>query len=188
MDCLINDRKMKCAKVAAEWLRDEPFYLDTETTGLGEDDEVIEVCLMDHAGIVLLNTLVRPLKVIPSEVSKIHGIYEADVMNAPTWDMVHDKLSQLISGKTVIMYGADFDVRMMNQTAQKYGFPALNFHPRCAMKLFAEWNGERKGDGYRWMKLVWAANSVGINTDGAHRAEADCLMTLGVMIQMAMAA
>jgi DNA polymerase III subunit epsilon len=188
IDGASNDHKMACAQIATEWLKDEPLILDTETTGVGEDDEVIEVCLMSHTGDVLLSTLVRPSKSIPEEASKINGIYDNDILTSPTWNEVHADLSRLIAGKTVIMYGADFDVRLMEQTAREYDLPPLNFRPECAMVLFAEWNGERKGDGYRWMKLVWAANYFDINVEGAHRAEADCMMTLEVVKRMAQAA
>lgn len=43
---------------AAEYLRD-CVILDTETTGL-HDAEIVQIAVIDHAGTVLLDTLVNP--------------------------------------------------------------------------------------------------------------------------------
>lgn len=38
--------------------RDDVVYLDTETTGLGPDAEIVDIAVVDQAGRVLLNSLV----------------------------------------------------------------------------------------------------------------------------------
>lgn len=58
------------------WLinSDNFVILDTETTGLDEHDEIVEVAVIDMSGKVLLNTLVNPIQPIPYEATQIHGI------------------------------------------------------------------------------------------------------------------
>jgi uncharacterized protein YprB with RNaseH-like and TPR domain len=38
--------------------RADVLYLDTETTGLGNADEIIEISALDNAGRVLIDTLI----------------------------------------------------------------------------------------------------------------------------------
>ena len=45
---------------ATKLLQLNPVFLDTETTGLGRYDEIVEVAVVDLDGSVLINTLVRP--------------------------------------------------------------------------------------------------------------------------------
>lgn len=63
-----------------------PRYLDTETIGLAAGfDEILQIGLVDEAGNVLLDTLVRPTRRTEwPEAEKIHGITPADVADAPT--------------------------------------------------------------------------------------------------------
>ena len=51
----------EASATARAWLDADPLILDTETTGLGDDAEVIEVSVIDAHGQVLLDTLVRRL-------------------------------------------------------------------------------------------------------------------------------
>jgi DNA polymerase III epsilon subunit-like protein len=48
------------------------LLLDTETTGVGDGDEVCEITILDASGTPLLNTLVRPTQPIPAEATGIH--------------------------------------------------------------------------------------------------------------------
>ncbi len=46
----------KASVMAQRWVALEPLVLDTETTGLGERDQVIELAVTDIRGAVLLCT------------------------------------------------------------------------------------------------------------------------------------
>jgi len=167
-------------------LAEDTVVLDSETTGLGDHDEIVEICIIDHSGVVLMNSLVRPTQLIPDDVVAIHGITNEDVINAPSWAALHDEFLRVIEGKRVAIYGEDFDIRLISQTASKYMLPPPLIRSDCVMQLYAEWYGEKRSDGcYRWQKLWMAAMQCGIDHEGAHRAHADCLMTLGLLKHMA---
>ena len=38
----------------------ETVYLDTETTGVADDDEMVELTIIDDDGEPLINTLIKP--------------------------------------------------------------------------------------------------------------------------------
>jgi DNA polymerase-3 subunit epsilon len=71
------------AELARYWLSENAIIIDTETTGLESNDEVIEISLLDCQGNVLLDTLVKPLGRISREAARIHGIQNSDLGNAP---------------------------------------------------------------------------------------------------------
>lgn len=66
-----------------EWLSKGAVFVDTETTGLNKDDEIIENYIVDAYGAILLDSLVKPTKPIPPEATMINGITNKDVMRAP---------------------------------------------------------------------------------------------------------
>lgn len=191
IDDLVKRTCIRCwsvhaAATARGWLKSDPLVLDTETTGLGDDAEVVEISVIDAGGQVLLDTLVRPTGPIPAEASAIHGITDAEVAIAPTWAEIHEQLSELVAGRLVIAYGADFDMRLIEQTAARHGLEWQRPSTGCAMQLYAQYNGEwsDRRSTWRWLKLGVAAEACGIDPAGAHRALADCRMALCVIQAM----
>ena len=177
------------------WIAANALILDTETTGLDDDAEVVELAVIDCAGTVLLDTLVRPSGPVPAEATAIHGITDAMLADAPTWSEIHDRFCDLVEGRQVVIYSREFDARVISQTARRYGLqPPQCFDlarddsaVHCAMQAYAELHGEwseEKGQ-YRWQKLSTAAQQQGVKVENAHRALGDCLMTLGVVRAMA---
>ncbi|RMN18591.1 hypothetical protein ALQ63_02890 [Serratia plymuthica] len=176
---------------AQQWLDENCLILDTETTGLGDDAEIVEITIIDTTGKVLLDTLVKPSKPIPAEASAIHGITDAMVMGAPEWKVIFPQVDALISGRTVVAYNSAYDVRLLDQTIDihdvlpeiKNGFPKF----QCAMLAYAEFYGQKsERGGYKWQRLTTAAKQQGVVIEGApHRALSDCLTTLGIVIAMA---
>jgi DNA polymerase III epsilon subunit-like protein len=147
------------------WSGKMTLFLDTETTGLrpSRGDRIVEVAIVDDRGKVLLNSLVDPERPIPSEASDIHGISTAMVRGKPTLRAVMPLVREIVSGHSLVIYNAAFDVRF---------FPGRLAEARnieCAMLRFTDATG-----GGRWRKLSFAASHVGHVWGGAaHRALAD---------------
>ncbi len=174
-----------CDAIAGE----EFLVLDTETTGL-DDGEIVQIAIVHSSGQTLLDTLVKPAKLIPADATRIHGITEDMVKNAPTWPELTENLKALLDGKNVVIYNAVYDRKMMHKSQERHGLDKIEwkeiatFH--CAMEAFAEFYGdwnEYRGN-YRWQKLVTAARHFGVKVENAHNALGDCLMTLGVVNAM----
>ena len=152
----------------------ENVFLDTETTGLYPPrDKIVEIAIINGDGEVLLNTLVNPEREIPAEVIDIHGIDNKMVKDSPTIEDLEPKLMEILSGKTLIVYNLDFDIRFLSREVvdsikDEY----------CCMKRFArvygEWNINH--GNYKWQSLTIAADYIGYKWKGkAHRALADTL-------------
>ncbi|NGD63851.1 3'-5' exonuclease [Serratia marcescens] len=175
---------------AQQCLNRNCLVLDTETTGLDDKAEIIEIAVIDAHGKVLLNTLVRPSKPIPPEATAIHGITDEMVKDAPTWPEVSPQLCSLISGKTIAIYNAEYDIRLLEQTDRIWKVtPKISVMPQivCAMHEYAEFYGQKsERGGYKWQKLTSAAEQQGVIIEGTpHRALSDCLTTIGVIKAMA---
>ncbi len=169
--------------------RDSPFYiLDTETTGVTADDEVIQIGIVNQLGETVLNTLLNPTVPISSGAQAVHGISQPDVANAPTFRELYVQLSAILAGQTVIAYNMDFDWRMLQQTAKRHQLPMIRVHEKhCAMKQYAKfygmWNGYRRS--YKWQKLGNACIQQGITVGNTHDALDDVLLTLELLRAMA---
>lgn len=173
---------------ARAWIRQNALVLDTETTGLDESAEIVEISLIDCTGTVLMDTLVRPRLPIPDEASAIHGITSAMVANAPSWLQIRDQFLELVAGRPIVIYNADYDTRIICQTNAAYGVPRPVLDARCAMLAYAEhwgqWDDRRSN--WKWQRLTAAAEQQGVIPEGqAHRSLADCRMTLGIIRAMA---
>lgn len=107
---------------ARDWARsllakDDWLILDTETTGLHSDAEIVQIAIAAPSGQILLDTLVKPTRPIPPAATRIHGIRDADVAGAPTFAELAPQIRELLSGATVVIYNADYDNRLLEQSA-----------------------------------------------------------------------
>jgi DNA polymerase III subunit epsilon len=180
-----SPRLIAIERAQAELLR-QPVYLDTETTGLNPDDQIVDICIVDHAGAVLVDSLVKPTRRIPASASAIHGITDAMVQTAPTWPELWPRVQAALAGRRVAIYNADYDVRLLRQTHRAHGlpWPLAGVDSFCVMNLYAQFIGEwdARHNKYRVYRLDVAARRCNLPDAGpAHRARADALSARGVL-------
>ncbi|MCS6101389.1 3'-5' exonuclease [Shewanella baltica] len=177
--------------MAACWLEHDAVILDTETTGLEWGCEVVEISIIEaRTGLILMNTLVRPVNPIPPEATAIHGITNEMVADAPRFFDIAISVAQILSGRTVIAYNSAFDKKMLcSSAAYSSGEPPyVNSDFQCAMLAYAKFKGDwNHGHGdFKWHSLVNAAKQQGIELAGtAHRALYDCQLTRELILKMA---
>jgi DNA polymerase-3 subunit epsilon len=158
------------------------LVLDTETTGLRRPAEICQIALIDADGDALLNTLVKPVRPIPPDATRIHGITNEQVADAPSWSVVAARLQDLVQGRDVIVYNVEYDssvIRWSDEASQRttdWGKIATWW---CAMKWYAEYRGVRnpRYGGYAWHSLTNAMLQQGLPISDAHSALGDTQMT-----------
>ena len=173
------------------------YIVDTETTGLKGDAEICEIAVVSHNGEVILDTLVRPVRSIPRDATKIHGIRNKDVANAPTLPEILENEGKLIlSDDTgLAIYNADFDLTLLDQSvcarnrhdllpklgkARDRSADVMDIYAR----FYANWSDYY--NSYKWYKLSEVAQMCGLRWEGApHRALADAKMTAAVLMYLA---
>jgi DNA polymerase III subunit epsilon len=176
------------ARMARNLRISDPLYIDTETTGTGPHAEVIEIALIDSQGAPVFESLVRPRGQIEQDAFQVHGISEAMVCDAPTWAEVWSSVESLLKDRLVGAYNSDFDLRILQQTHQRYW---VNWHAAegqffCIMKLYARFAGnwDPRRRSYRWQSLDVAGQQCGIPLPNAHRARDDALLARAVFEYM----
>ena len=138
--------------------RPDVLILDSETTRLGE---IVEIAIIDTTGEAGLDRLVLPVGRISAGAASVHGITR-DMLraaDAQPWPATHARAVRLLrAASAVLIYNADFDRDMLEQTAARHGrrFPRLA--ARYAMREYAAHCRARGEDG-RWRPLSRAAEA-----------------------------
>lgn len=139
------------------------IYLDTETTGLDPDDEILEVSIIDDEDRVLLNTLIRPIHhTIWPRAQAFHGISPEMVKHFPTIKSYQYVIAELCHRRDLVIYNAEYDMQYLEFIYASVG----NIH--CAMEAYMLFINSN-----RWHKQESAARHCGYQLENAHRALAD---------------
>jgi DNA polymerase-3 subunit epsilon len=176
-------------KEAQAMLAANPVYLDTETTGMHFNSEVIEIGIIDDQEQVLFDTLVRPRGKMDPAAGRIHGITSEMLKEAPTWEQIWPQAEAVLRGRRVGVYNVEFDLRLLKQSCKQawltWALPETNFFD--VMKIYArfygDWDTFRKS--YRFQSLEMAGRQSGIRLPNSHRAIDDCLLTRALLHFMA---
>lgn len=176
--------------------RQDVLILDTETTGVSNWSEVVDIALIDTCGNRVYNGLVLPQGQIPRAASNVHGLTRKHLeeSGARPWPDHHPSVeAALRRGSVLLAYNLRFDLRVIEQTVQRCdaladmssGASPQRLDPRCVMLEYAAW---RKVP-HEWRRGHWKLHSLKAayshevtgRIRQEHRALADCHMTLALM-------
>ena len=158
------------------------LILDTETTGVDDRAEVIQIGVIAPNGHVVYDGLVKPTHPIPERATAVHGITNTDIATAIAFPYHHKALGRVLANHTVVVYNADFDRRILRQSAAAHNLPEIAVGQwLCAMEEYARFVGEWSEwfQSFRWQKLPPIPGQKG------HSALNDCRATLAVLEKMA---
>jgi DNA polymerase-3 subunit alpha (Gram-positive type) len=126
---LLNDVDERLAVTgASDWTLDGEFIaFDIETTGLSaERDRMTEIGAILFRGSEILdrfNIFVNPGMPIPPEITRLTGITDQDVCNAPPPDEAMRQFLAFAGNRPLIAHNADFDIGFMTKACQRAGIP-----------------------------------------------------------------
>ncbi|MCP4657301.1 MAG: type I-E CRISPR-associated endoribonuclease Cas2 [bacterium] len=166
-----------------EWARSisarpDWVVLDTETTGKGRDDDVVEIAVVGSKGDVVLETLVRPDRKISPGAARVHGLTDKELRDAPAFPEVCDKVRQVVANKLVVAYNAPFDRRILRGDCGRHGGPEITAWWYCALERYQQWRDLRP-------TLHQACEREGIEVSTTHRAGADARLVWELVQRMA---
>jgi DNA polymerase III subunit epsilon len=156
-------------------------FLDLETTGINvSKDRIVEICLAkaNVDGTVEVKTKrINPEIPIPLESSLIHGIYDEDVKDEPTFKQVAKSLAQFLEGCDLAGFNSNrFDVPMLVEEFLRVDSDIFDMKNRRlidAQRIFHLMEPRTLTAAYKFY-----CNKI---LEGAHGAEADTLATLEVV-------
>src|ERR1043165_6758432 len=162
--------------------RDIPLYeqtfavVDVETTGLSArmGDRICELAVVVARGghiVDQLQTLINPQKPISRGASAVNGITDVMVRKAPTFRNVAADLLHALDGAVLVAHNANFDMAFLSSELRAVGFDPPG-NPVVDTLALA-----RRCYSFPSNKLGDIARSLGIKTQGLHRALADATIT-----------
>ncbi len=161
-------------------LRKPLAVIDLETTGVNvAKDKIVELCIAKAKldGTVEVKTkLINPGIPIPLETSLIHGIYDEDVKDAPTFKQIGKALAQFLEGCDLAGFKSNrFDVPMLVEEFLRMDidFDIKNRKLIDAQRIFHLMEPRTLSAAYKFF-----CNK---SLENAHSAEADTLATLEVL-------
>lgn len=184
---LIRANVRHSRKLAKEILADpDTCILDTETTGLVDGSYICDIAVIAR-GTTLINTLINPGVHIPGEASAIHGIYDRDVKDAPTFEDVWGDLEDILRERRIVIYNSSYDLRIIANEWHRAEIKPFNVRSDDALALYQQWyfgGVGRSGRGQTKLttahcdspKCVAAVRAHA--SEGSHRAFADCKATV----------
>lgn len=158
------------------------IVIDTETTGLTTEDDILQVSIIDYAGTVLFNEYIKPTRCKEwPEAEAIHGISSKMVENCKDFDYYKDKIQVILDFYDVIIgYNVNYDIQMLKSRGIDFSEFAeediYDIMPVFA-EIYGEWNSYYRN--YRWQKLTTCAQHYGYTwEEDAHNALGDVKATL----------
>ena len=159
--------------------RNDYVIVDTETTGLGEADEIIQLAAIDPSGNILFDSNICPSRQtqISHGATAIHGLTMEMLRDCPRFSDLAIPLRKALGVKLIVTYNALFDARLYLQSYLIAGGYLTKQDWECAMHWYAKYVGEWNyyHNDYKWQKLA----------GGDHTALGDCFATLRLIEKMA---
>ena len=196
---------MNNTREIAQWIVDNCICIDTETTGLGENDVVVEIAAIRiKTGEVLVNDVIERLWVTNPAAEKTHGITWEDQKEGVSFESVIKPLTHGMQWgrECFTAFNLQFDERLVRQTGFRSGIEIMPFKVReaaanapasiCIMELanrhfakdHAEWDSENSR--FRRLSLAKCCEIAGVEFTGtAHRALADARAAADLVIAIA---
>lgn len=98
----------------------EMVFLNVQTTGLNESDQIIDIAAVDIEGSVIFSSYCKPTVSIHTEAFDVHCISEEMLKDAPAWSDIANKLKAVLNNKLVSGYPSYFVSQMLKQTAAAF--------------------------------------------------------------------
>lgn len=156
---------------------DNFVILDTETTGLTENDEVIELGIVDMNGMVLYEKRFCPDVPINPWAAKVNHLSIAMLRNCPKFSEADwNEIRKIIGNRKILGHNIPFDARLIQQTFLRHTGKKL------VTDAFDEMY-DSKDIAKQWLKvekynLNDLTTYLGITREEQHSAADDCMLTL----------
>lgn len=155
-------------------------FFDLETTGINVvKDRIVEICIIrvNTDGTEDVKTLrINPTVPIPAQASEVHGIYDADVADKPTFAQVGKELATFLKDCDVAGYNSNkFDVPLLAEEFLRAGID-FDFTKRKRIDVQVIFHKKEQ----RTLSAAYKFYC-GKELEGAHGAEADTRATYEVL-------
>lgn len=149
--------------------------IDVETTGLKPSKEKItEIAIILTDGRTIekeWHTLLNPERLIPAQITRLTGITNAMVTDAPRFCEVAKEIVLMTEGRTFVAHNASFDYNFIKEEFKRLGYD-FRRNKKCTVQL-----SRRAFPGQSSYSLGKLCKAFGIANNARHRAAGDALAT-----------
>ncbi|WP_455223046.1 3'-5' exonuclease [Kaarinaea lacus] len=171
-------------KIIKQTIEETRFVvIDTETTGFQaySQDEIVSIALLELNGMENtgreFKTLINPERSIPESSTKIHGLRDEDVADAPSLSNALPEIMAFISNGVLVGHHVNFDIRFLNKRLQKLAGCSLQNPWVDTMLLYLELTGKM---GHYCLEDV--AKAAGVEISERHTAYGDATTALNIFV------
>ncbi|NYV27661.1 3'-5' exonuclease [Streptobacillus felis] len=172
----------KLVKLAKKYIKifesiGNKIVLDLETTGIRENDEIIQLSIIDSDGNNLLNEYFKPINVTEWEDAyKIHKISREMLYDKPSIEDFREEIQKILDMTDyMIGYGIDFDYKLLI----RHGFNVEHIRKVDISDYFKYLYRKILNDPkLKRPKLIECSSYYGFKEDDFHNSLTDCYATL----------
>lgn len=163
--------------------------LDTETTGLGNTDEIVEIAILDKNGNELVNRTFQPYAEYSEGARAVSHITDEELASSPRFADSLADIREALGDKPIVIFNKPFDTRLIYQTIEAQQTEFTGFESKeqaleyfrdlfsrnavCAMQSYASFYEKDIATS-----LTNALAEQGIEIEQTHRASGDCQDTI----------
>ncbi len=150
--------------------------IDIETTGNScKYSFITEIAIYQHNGAEItgsFSTLVNPEVDIPYYITKLTGIDNQMIKNAPRFFEIAKQIVDLTAGRTFVAHNVHFDYSFIKEEFNRLGY-SYNRKTLCTVQLARKFL-----PGFPSYSLGNLCKNLKIEINGRHRAAGDALATV----------
>ena len=157
--------------------------LDFETTGVsGKKNRVIEIGILHVKNLEIINsyqTFINPGLLVPYYITRITGITDADLYDAPYFEDVTSEVVDFIGDSVLVAHNLLFDFSFLKHEFIRADTFLPQMNSLCTLKLARKMYPELKSKS-----LGNLVKHFGIRHKDVHRALGDAMVTAKLLIKM----
>ena len=157
--------------------------LDVETTGLSaRENRVIEIGIVKVKNLKIASkfqSFVNPGCKIPYFITQFTGITDEDIIDAPFFSELADKIENVIGDSVISAHNISFDDSFLKYEFFRTGREPLSNHKICTLKI-----ARRLYPSLKSKSLSSITQYLRLKNSNAHRALADAEVTACALIKM----
>jgi DNA polymerase III subunit epsilon len=150
--------------------------IDIETTENGyKHGQITEIAIFQHNGKEVTDSyssLIKPDMDIPLFITRLTGISNEMVKNAPRFYEIARKVVEMTAGRIFVAHNVHFDYKFVREEFKRLGYD-FNRKTLCTVQL-----SKKLMPGHKSYSLGNLCQEKGIEINGRHRAAGDALATV----------
>lgn len=156
--------------------------VDIETTGgFATNNGITEIAIVLHNGQSvegIYETLIHPGRPIPRYITALTGIHDQLVADAPRFELIADKVYQLLKDRIFVAHNVNFDYSFLKANLDHCGY-SWNVRKLCTVRL-----ARKIFPGLPSYSLGNLCRSLAIGLENRHRAGGDAMATAALFTRL----